>query len=402
MNSTYVDSHGLRPPEAEAMPADTPRAAKPRVCFLAPSTWPMMAGSRDIPVIGGAELQQSVIAPELARRGYDVSMISMDFGQEEGSYLKGVRLLKMHKPDAGLPVVRFLHPRLTSLWAALKRADADVYYQRSSAVHTGFLAAFCRANGRKAIYAGASDLDFMPGRQDISFARDRRIFEHGIRNVHQVFVQNPCQQKAARENYGREAVLVPNCFEMPERAHGDPRGYVLWVATVRPTKRPEILAEIARRLPQHRFVMCGGSDKDARGKAFAEAARAEVASLPNTTVHGFLPFADADRLFEGARLVINTSTYEGFPNTFLQAWSRGVPVVSFVDTGSRHRGQPVFDVVSDVDQATAAVKRLMEDDAAWEEASQRVREHFQERHSVAAVVTMFEQEINRLASLRAA
>jgi glycosyltransferase involved in cell wall biosynthesis len=388
--------------EAEVAPADTPRPPKPRVCFLAPTTWPMMAGSRDIPVIGGAELQQSVIAPELARRGYDVSMISMDFGQEEGSYLKGVRLLKMHKPDAGVPVVRFLYPRLTSLWAALKRANADVYYQRTSAVHAGFMAAFCRSHGKKSIYAGASDVDFIPGRQDIALPRDRLIYEYGLRHVDRVFVQNPFQGKAALENYGRESVLIPNCFQAAPGASGDPRGYVLWVATVRPAKRPEILTEIARRLPQHRFVMVGGSDSDSWGKAYAEKARAEMAALPNTAVHGFLPFAEADRLFDGARLVINTSTYEGFPNTFLQAWARGVPVVSFVDTGSRHRGEPVFDVVSDVDQATAAVAHLMQDDAAWEKASRTVREHFEERHSVAAVGSMYEREINSLAGLRAA
>ena len=395
MSSIFAGSPGLRP--LEAGPMDTPRPSRPRVCFLAPTTWPMLSGSLSIPVVGGAELQQSVIAPELARRGFDVSMISMDFGQEEGTYLKGVRLLKMHAPDAGLPVVRFLHPRLTSIWAALKRADADVYYQRCSAAHTGFLAAFCRAHGKRSIYAGASDMDFVPGKQDITYARDRKIFEYGLRNADRVFVQNPFQQKAAREHYGRDSVLIPNCFDAPATAHGDPRGYVLWVATVRPSKRPDILHEIARRLPQYRFVMVGGSDSDARGRAFAEGAREAMRSLPNTTVHGFLPFQEADRLFDGARLVINTSTYEGFPNTFLQAWSRGVPVVSFVDTGSRHRGEPVFDVVSDVDQATAAVDRLMRDDGAWEAASRRVKEHFVERHSVAAVASMYEAEIEQLA-----
>lgn len=395
MNTTYA-------PEAVAFGQDTPRPPKPRVCFLAPTTWPLISGSKDIPVIGGAELQQSVIAPELARRGFDVSMISMDFGQEEGSVIKGVRMLKMHTPDEGLPVVRFIHPRFTSLWRALKRADADVYYHRTAAAQTGFMAAFCRAHGRRAIYGGASDVDFVPGRQDIKFARDRMLFEYGLRHVDEVFAQNPFQLEAARENYGREAVLIPNCFEPTAGARNDPGGYVLWVATVRPSKRPDILAELARRMPQHRFVMVGGHDSDPKGKAFARSAREAMAALPNTQVHGFVPFAEADRLFDGARLVINTSEYEGFPNTFLQAWSRGIPTVGFIDTGSRIGGQRVYDYVRDVDQATVAIRRLMEDDGAWEAASRRVFGHFQQRHSVEAVASMYENEILRLAARKAA
>jgi glycosyltransferase involved in cell wall biosynthesis len=362
-------------------------------------TWPLLAGSRDIPMVGGAELQQSVIAPELARRGHDVSMISMDFGQPEGSVVRGVRILKMHAPDAGLPVVRFLHPRLTSLWRALARADADVYYQRTSAAYTGFVAAFCRRHGKRSIYAGASDVDFIPGRQDITYARDRWLYEYGLRNVDAVFAQNPCQQENARRHYGREALLVPNCYDAPPGSRADPRGYVLWVATVRAQKRPELVGEIAARLPRHRFVVVGGSDPGPRAEAYAQAARAALASLPNVTVRGFVPFAEADRLFDGARLVLNTSMYEGFPNTFLQAWSRAVPTVGFVDTGSRHRGDPVYDVVGDAEAGCRAVARLMEDDAHWDAASRRVAEHFRERHSVAAVAGLYEAEIRRLAGV---
>ena len=72
MNTIYA-------PEAVTFERDTPRPPKPRVCFLAPTTWPLISGSKDIPVIGGAELQQSVIAPELARRGFDEPLA--DFGQ---------------------------------------------------------------------------------------------------------------------------------------------------------------------------------------------------------------------------------------------------------------------------------------------------------------------------------
>ena len=56
----------------------------------------------------------------------------------------------------------------------------------------------------------------------------------------------------------------------------------------------------------------------------------------------------------------------------------------------------------EIDQAHAAVKRLMEDDGAWAEASRRVLEHFRERHSVPAVVAKYEAEIERLAARKAA
>ena len=398
MRATFAVTPALaRPETAQAPPRVplTPAGRRPRVCFLAPTTWPMLSRSR-IPVMGGAELQQTMVATTLARRGYDVSMVSHDYGQEDGAEVDGVRVHKMCSPSAGIKVIRFVYPRFTSLWQALKRADADVYYQRCAGVSTGFLAAFCKTHGRRSIYAGASDVDFEPGRTEIPFVRDRLIYEYGLRNVDAIFAQNEYQVESARRNYGREAVLVPNCYDLCAGKRADPRGYVLWVANVRKVKRPELLLEIARRMPDVRFVMAGGSDRDRRSLQYAEGMREALAALPNVTVNGFVPFEEAERLFDGARVVLNTSKYEGFPNTFLQAWARGAPTVAFVDTGSRHEGQPVYDVVPDVEAACARLGALMTNDLEWERASRRVSEHFRSRHALETVATLYEQEINRL------
>jgi hypothetical protein len=99
-----------------ASPLSEARDPKPSICFVAPTTWPVFSASNDIKVVGGAEVQQSMIAPALAQRGWRVSMICYDYGQPDGTVLKGVKIINMHKPDEGIPVVRFLHPRLTSLW----------------------------------------------------------------------------------------------------------------------------------------------------------------------------------------------------------------------------------------------------------------------------------------------
>jgi glycosyltransferase involved in cell wall biosynthesis len=401
MNSTFAATPALERPEpgAAAAPAKA-LGRRPRLCFVAPTTWPLIAGDADIPVIGGAELQQTIVATALAQRGCDVSMISMDFGQQEGSVVRGVRMYKMHAPDAGLPVVRFLHPRLTSLWRAMGRANADVYYHRTAGPQTAFIAAFCRRHGKRSIQAGASDVDFIPGRYDIGLARDRWLYERGLSTVDAIFAQTPRQVDNVRRHYGREAILVPNCYSPPAHAGADPGGYVLWCATVRAQKRPEIFLELARRLPRHRFMLVGGQDGDRRGREYAEGVRAAARQLPNMAVRGFTPFAEAERLFDGARVIVNTSPYEGFPNTFLQAWARGIPTVSFVDTGSRHRGQAVYEVARDVDHATALIARLMDDDEEWSRSSRIAAEHFHESHSPEAVLRLYEAQIERLAAPR--
>jgi glycosyltransferase involved in cell wall biosynthesis len=388
------------PPEGGTEPSSresSTRDPRPSICFVAPTTWPTISRSRDIRVVGGAEVQQSMIAPALARRGYPVSMICYDYGQPDGTVVHGVRIINMHKPDEGIPVVRYLHPRLTSLWRALARADADVYYQRTAAAYTGFVSMFCRKNGRKAIYSGASDVDFIPGKQEIKYARDRWIFEHGLRNVDKIITQNPQQHQELRDNYQREGTLIPSCYAPPVGARNDRAGYVLWVASVRPSKRAELALEIARRLPAHEFIMVGGPDPDRRSQEYFASLQEAARSLPNLEIKGFVPLDETEKLFNGARVFLNTSEYEGFPNTFLQAWARGIPSVGFIDTGSRRDGEPVYDIAPDVSQATWKLDRLMRDDLHWQQMSQRCQAFFRDTHSVDAIIDKYEREILALA-----
>ena len=387
-------------------PSPSPRppslgARKPHVCFLAPTTWPVLSGSTAIKVVGGAEVQQSMIAPALARRGYRVSMICLDYGQPDKSEVNGVTVYNMHKPDEGIPGLRFIHPRLTSLWRALTRVDADVYYQRTAAVYTAFMAHFCHRHGRKSIYAGASDVDFLPGKEDIRFARDKKIFEWGVRHVDRIVTQNEVQQKELFDNYGLEGAVIPSCYVPPAGARADRGGYVLWTASVRPSKRAELALELARRLPNYRFVIIGGPDPDRKSQQYYASLVEAAKALPNVEMKGFVPFTEAENWFNGARLVLNTSLYEGFPNTFLQAWSRGVPTVAFIDTGSRTAdGAPVYDAVQDVAEASWKVERLMRDDILWREASQRVHAYYRDHHSIDATIDRYEREIALLTGTR--
>ena len=267
--------------------------------------------------------------------------------------VQGVTVYKMHKPDEGIPVVRFVYPRLTSLWGALKRVDADVYYQRTAAVTTAWVAQFCRMNGRRSIYAGASDVDFIPGEQDIRYARDRKIFEWGVRRVDDMIVAERRAARELKEHYGREATLIPSCYVAAARA--PPAG----TQRLRPVGGHGAAQQAPRdaardRAPAAQLPVRDDRRRRTRQREPEYAAldrRGREAPSPNIEMRGFVPFAEAEAHFDGARVFLNTSLYEGFPNTFLQAWARGIPTVGFVDTGSRRDGEPVYDYVRDVGEA---------------------------------------------------
>src|SRR5581483_7749443 len=149
----------------------------PSVCFAAPLAWPILAGIAELKIVGGAEVQQSILARALAGAGFRVSMVCNDFGQADGVRVHGVTVHKTHRIDQGIPVVRFLHPRLSTTWAALRRANADIYYTRSSSMLAGVVAAFCRRLGRR-LRPGEAGAALPPRPLDVRVRRAPRRRDH--------------------------------------------------------------------------------------------------------------------------------------------------------------------------------------------------------------------------------
>lgn len=354
---------------------------KPHICFVAPTAFSLVSGNKDIKIVGGAELQQSILSKALVKRGFRVTMICMDHGQDDSAEFDGVEVLKAYAPNAGIPVFRFIHPRLTSIWRAMKRANADIYIQSTAGMLTGVIAAFCRYYGKKSIYYGASDPDFIKNTPLIKYQRDRWIFEFGLRNVDQVLVQNPRQKELCCQNYGRESIQVPNVYDCPDNASNNEAGYILWVSTIRQLKRPELYLALAQLLPNYQFVMVGGIG---HGQSpLYESIKAKAETLDNFKFIGFVPFSQVEHYYDDARLVINTSDFEGFPNAFLQAWARKIPTVSFFDCGARDdEDKPVGFIVDSLDSMRNVVEKLMIDNKEWSKQGERCQAYFATNHSI--------------------
>lgn len=306
-----------------------------RVAFVAPQILPWLAPEAG-PAAGGAERQQLLLARELASRGVEVSFVAFDSGgaAERPGTAAGFRVHRACSLGAGVPFLRFFHPRLTSLWRALREADADVYYQRCAGMLTGVVGTFCRRHGRGFVFASAHETDCDPAALPIRNPRDRALYFHGLRLAHAVVAQTEEQRALFRDRLSIDAAIVRNAAVARPLPAAPPGGrrHVLFLAALRPWKRPEWFVELARRAPGTPFVMAGGDEP--RRAGYARALREAAARVPNLTVLGAVPPGRALDLQAAALAFVSASEREGFPNTTLEAWSSGTPVFAAADPDS--------------------------------------------------------------------
>jgi hypothetical protein len=368
-----------------------------RICFVGLENLPVLAPEFEQHGIGGAQLQQTLLAKAFVRRGFPVSMVVGDYGQPDGAIWSGVRTYKAYTADEGIPVVRFVHPRWTKLVAALQRAAADIYYVSCASAQVGQVAMWAARNGRRMIFRVASEADCDPQRLLISFWRDRKLYEYGLRRATEILAQSVKQQELMRRNYGLDSVVASSLVDAPERelSFAERDISLLWVSNIQQLKRPAIFVELAQRLHACTASMVGGTLMNTHD--LYQQVSASAAHVGNLTFHGQLPYLATNRVFDRARLFVNTSEIEGFPNTFLQAWVRGVPVVSFFDPDGVIQREGLGHAVTSLDEMARVAHRLTTDWHAWLEVSARCRAYMARRYDEDQILAPYLLAVERAA-----
>lgn len=339
--------------------------------------------------LGGEEVQHALMSRYLAAQGYAVTSLVGDFGQRPLETIDGVHVRKTYRPGGGLPGLRFLVPRLTSTWAALKAADADVYYASCAGASAGVIAAFCRRHRRRFVFRVASDADCAPATLMLGNPRDRMLYRFGLRSADHVLVQTRRQAGLLLRHYGVRATMAGMFAELPDCVPGFAQRAtdLLWLANMRAMKRPSWFVDIARRSPALRCAMGGGRHPDEA--ALYRRIERSAAALPNLRFHGQVRLGATRALFADARIFVNTSELEGFPNTYLQAWAGGVPVIATFDPDGLIASQGLGFAVGSVAAAAARARALLDDPAAWAACSARCRAWAESRLAPARVAAPY-------------
>jgi glycosyltransferase involved in cell wall biosynthesis len=367
------------------------------VCFVSMGIYPILTASKDIEFAGGGEVQQAILARALHAEGYRVSVLTADYGQAEVVDCDGVQIHRV--ADAGrrgVKGLRFIYPMITDVVAGLDRIDPDIVYFRVAGSRAAAAAWYALRRRKRFVYACASDREFQSRKVSRLPPRDEFLFRMALRAADGVLVQNIRQQQLFKTNFDRDAVIAPNCYLEPQAGCCAPGGSVLWVGVFKPVKRPDLFLELARQNPDRRFVMVGGADnRNDPDKIYYGRMRDMAVQLPNLRFVGHVPFSEVGRHFDEASLFVNTSDLEGFPNTFLQAWIRGLPTLSFVRP-EVSAGETGTIACRDVADMAARVAQLSADAVAWRQASDACRSHFHKNHSVEVVLRQYREFFHSL------
>lgn len=215
----------------------------------------------------------------------------------------------------------------------LDEIKPDVVYTRVWSAYVGAAAVWCKKHRARLIYHVAAQEDVEPfkikRRRDIPKSVDRIFYEFGLQRA-QVIAQAQYQDDLLQAHYSRHAQVVVANFHpapatLPEKSSGCK---VYWVANIKSVKRPELFIRLVEALQDceaTEFHMIGDLTE---AKDYGQLIEDTQQRFANFFYHGQLPLDGVNAKLEEAHLFVNTSKMEGFPNTFIQAWLRGVPVVS--------------------------------------------------------------------------
>jgi glycosyltransferase involved in cell wall biosynthesis len=284
--------------------------------------------------MGGSQYQARCIIEELKKSGrYDIYYLTRHYDPSCSD--NGYKLVPYSYPGGQTQGSHRHFFEMVILPGILKKIRPDIIYQRVGCAQTGIAAQYAMKHRCKMVWHVASQFDVQPPR--IHFSRkflyqrlQRYLLNYGIRHATHIIAQTEDQNRLLRRNFNRSATaVIPNLHPAPKEPL-DKSGVIkiVWVANLKSIKQPDIYIRLANELqdlPHVQFIMIGAIQGSPKTK---KKYRELIDQSPSLKYLGAQNQETVNKILAQSHIFVCTSMSEGFPNTFIQAWMRQVPVVS--------------------------------------------------------------------------
>lgn len=297
----------------------TERVVAVKICFIAPKAYQLF-NPKINGVVGGAEVQLSLIAREFAKdKNLDIHFIVADFDQNDIETHDNIQVWRSFAFNDNII------KRAYRFFRIFRKVNADVYIQRTLTFASGLMALYCKIFRKKFIYMVSHDREADGTHKTYKNPINKLLIKLIWKFADTIIVQNKYQQKILTENGLKNIALIKSGYHIMEDDFSEKES-ILWVGRSADWKRPELFLELAKEFPNEQFVMiCNPATgfEDLFDKISNQAQ-----TIENLTFINHVPFEEIDTYFKKAKVFISTSAQEGFANTFIQAAKNKTPIIS--------------------------------------------------------------------------
>jgi glycosyltransferase involved in cell wall biosynthesis len=294
-----------------------------RLCFICPKIYPLFN-----PLARGIYGETEIQIYELIRffsneQSIEISVITGNYDQNEVEFYSGVMVFRSEFSNTERKWYnQLIPPKPSEFDLLLKKVDSQIYFVAGAYGFTEQVANFCKKKKNTFIYrvTHQNDCDgtFVHGNLE-----DGPRYKNALHNADYILCQSNEQKSLIERTENIAAQVIPNAI-YPEPLSDEPKTDVLWIGEVLEWKQPEFLFRLALTVPESNFTwLVKPSDRN-----YFEKLIDKTRDIPNLGVENSVPYHEWDTFFRRAKLLVNTSRYEGFPYTFTRAFSYGIPVVS--------------------------------------------------------------------------
>jgi glycosyltransferase involved in cell wall biosynthesis len=298
--------------------------------FIEPSVKGLII--KDEKVGGGAAVQTLVWMNALREQGHQIFLADFEDDERElKPEYQHLNLIKTYNTKKGLRWLRWSYYRFPKVYAALKTCQPDYFYESIPFWGSYVYSFLCKTLGIKHVIRISNDNLLDERLQYTASKAHQRFLFWGLKTCDVILSQNDYQYRTLTKRFPNKRILKIHNPILIDRKSLVPKeksegGYFAWVANFRYQKNLHLLYEIAVILPQETFKVAGTPNRNIDGESlmFLE----KLKKLPNVEFTGAVARNDLLSFLKEAKYLLNTSRYEGFSNTFLEAMVVGTPILT--------------------------------------------------------------------------
>lgn len=339
-------------------------------------------------LLGGAELQLKYLSEYLIKEETDVHMLyPVRNSKSIASTSINLHPVKYTKASGTFGKTWFRYKR--ELKKKIGKIQPDIIITRAYSSWSGIVSEYAKIHNIRHIHFIASDNDIKNNKKLIPISKPFDYLEYKqAKKIYygqtEIIVQNQEQKKLIYENFGLNVRMLNQAAPLNNPLtinKSNSKLKVVWIANLKSIKRPEKFLEIVNYFKNDKsieFYMIGGhnsSEYDEMLRPFEK--------ISNFEYLGALQNIKVNEVLDSAHILINTSDYEGFSNTFIQAWLRNVVVISLNSDPNQILTDKIIGFkTGTLDKMISILDDFKKNSSDLKEMGQKARDYAVKKHTI--------------------